>query len=234
MRSQAKFSARGLDLAKRSLLRAGANLPDRVHYELNATVDYLHLGRWMRLHEHRPPLFRDRNDVFAHLAADCASQPVLYLEFGVAGGASMREWSRLLTHPTSELHGFDSFEGLPTNWILGRPAGHFSQHGEPPVINDPRVRFHPGWFSESLPSFSWPAGWTRLVASFDADLYSSTCEALTFIEPQVRPGTLLYFDEFNHRAHEMKAFEEYLSRSGTVVRAVGATRDFAHVAFEVV
>jgi len=44
---------------------------------------------------------------------------VLYMEFGVAYGASIRYWSRELKNPTSVFHGFDSFEGLPeTRWPM--------------------------------------------------------------------------------------------------------------------
>lgn len=226
------MSLRGLEVTKRSLVRLGGSLPERAHYRLDATMDYLHLGRWMRERGHRPPRYGDRMELFEQLATRCSSERVLYLEFGVAGGASIRRWSRLLSHPDSELHGFDSFEGLPTDWILDRPAGHFDQGGVPPVVDDARVQFHKGWFSESLPRFSWPSGWERLVANFDADLYSSTSEALAFVEPHVRPGSLFYFDEFNHRHHELKAFAEFLTRSGIRMRAVAATRDFAQVAFE--
>lgn len=226
------MSSSQFELAKRSLLWIGASLPKRAHYHLNATVDYLYLGRWMHERGHHPPRYRDRSELFEHVATLCASQQVLYLEFGVAEGASIRQWSRLLKHPESQLHGFDSFEGLPTDWILNRPAGHFDQHGKPPAVDDPRVRFHPGWFADSLPRFSWPAGWDRLVANFDADLYSSTSEALALVEPHVRSGTLFYFDEFNHRSHELTAFDEFLARSGTSVRAIAATQDLARVAFE--
>jgi hypothetical protein len=221
-----------LDAAKRGLVRLGAHLPVRAHYELNAATDYLHLGRWMRDRGHAPPKFRDRDALFKHVGDRISAERVLYLEFGVAEGGSIRAWSGLLRNPQTELHGFDSFEGLPADWIMSRPAGHFGRGGEPPEVDDQRVRFHPGWFEDSLPRFEWPSGWERMVANFDADLYSSTYEALAFVEPHVQPGTIMYFDEFNHRAHELKAFEEFLSRTGTKVRAIGATRALSHVAFE--
>lgn len=183
-------------------------------------------------HHHDPPRHRDRSALFEHLGALCGSQRVLYLEFGVGGGGSMRYWAKVLRNPDSELHGFDSFEGLPGDWILTHPAGHFSRGGELPEIDDPRVRLHPGWFRETLPQFDWPSGWDRLVANFDADLYSSTREALAFIAPHVTRGTILYFDEFNHRADELRAFDEFLSDTGIRVRALGAVPDFSQVAFE--
>jgi macrocin-O-methyltransferase TylF-like protien len=221
-----------LQLIKRPLVRVGSRLPPRAHYHLSAVVDYLHLGRWMRERGHRPPRYRNRSELFERLGEVCGSERVLYLEFGVAEGGSMRNWSRLLRNPESQLHGFDSFEGLPTDWILTRPAGYFSLSGVAPRFDDPRVELHQGWFSETLPSFAWPSGWERLVANFDADLYSSTTEALSFIAARVTPGTIMYFDEFNHRADELRAFDEFLARTRIRVRALGAVADFSQVAFE--
>lgn len=223
-----------LGIMRGSLVRVGARLPDRARYHLNATYDYLALGGWMSGRGLAPGHFPDREAVYAQMAARCADERVLYLEFGVAGGASMRAWCRLLHHPESQLHGFDSFEGLPSDWILGRAAGHFDQGGRPPQIDDPRVHFHKGWFSDTLPRFVWPTGWQRLVVNFDADLYDSTALALSFVEPHVTAGTLLYFDEFNHHEHELRAFDEFLTRTGLRVRAVGEARAMSQVAFEVV
>jgi hypothetical protein len=217
-----------------SLLSVGRRLPNRVQYHLNAVFDYLSLGAWMGRRGLTPRHFADREALFAHLGDRCGKEQVLYLEFGVAGGASMRTWARLLRHPKTELHGFDSFEGLPTDWILDRPAGHFDQQGRPPTIDDARVRLHKGWFAETFAGFQWPEGWDRLVANFDADLYSSTSEALRFIEDHIRPGTILYFDEFNHHEHERRALEESLARTGARIIAVGETRAMSKVAFEVV
>lgn len=215
------------------LVRLGYRLPSRFQYHLNATYDYLTLGAWMSARGHHPEHFSDREALFTELANRCGHEHVLYLEFGVAAGASIRTWSRLLRHPDTQLHGFDSFEGLPTDWILDRPAGHFHQGGEPPKIDDPRVHFHKGWFSDTLPRFPWPTGWKRLIANFDADLYSSTVQALEFVEDYVRPGTILYFDEFSHHEHERRAFDEFLERTAFTVRALAETRAMSKIAFEV-
>lgn len=42
----------------------------------------------------------------------------------------------------------------------------------------------------------------------------------------------MYFDEFNHRADELRAFDEFLARTRIRVRALGAVADFSRVAFE--
>ena len=227
-RKQAAF-----ELLRRSLVAVGRTLPDNAYYCANASFNYLHIGRWMSQHEYSPKSFSSRRQLFDYLGTICSDERVLYLEFGVWDGGSMRDWSRLLRHPDAELHGFDSFQGLPEDFLIGTPAGFCDRGGEPPHIDDPRVRFHVGWFSETLPEFTWPSGWERLVVNLDADLYSSSAEALAFIEPYVSPGTIIYFDEFNHRDHELRAFEEFLARTGIRVRALGEAGSFAKLGFEV-
>ena len=58
--------------------------------------------------------------------------------------------------------------------------------------------------------------------------------ALRHVRASLRPGSILYFDEFNHRADELRAFDEFLTDSGLTFELFGATADLAHVAFVVV
>jgi hypothetical protein len=223
-----------LSSLKTAAARAGTRIPPRVLYGVNATANYLATGAWMARHGFdRNARLGRRFEVYDAMAARVAPERVLYLEFGVADGMSMRYWSRALAHPAAALHGFDSFEGLPADWIPGRPAGHFSQKGKAPEIDDPRVRFHRGWFEDTLPGFA-PAPLERTVVNLDADLYSSTVAVLEWVEEWLRPGDLLYFDEFNHQADELRAFDEFLKRSGVSCALLAGTRNFAHVAFEVI
>jgi hypothetical protein len=219
-------------LVKRGLVTIGAVLPERAIYDLNGVVNYLEVGAFVRRRGfpnfHR---FATKHEVWDVIARELGDQRVLYMEFGVADGASIRHWSRLLRNPESLLHGFDSFEGLPTDWILRRPAGYFSTEGHLPEIQDERVTFIKGWFNDTLPSYVWPEGFERLVVNMDADLYTSTARALAAVEGHLVPGSFVYFDEFNQRAHEMQAFAELLDRSGMKFVVSGATRDLAHVAF---
>ena len=62
-----------------------------------------------------------------------------------------RYWSKLLQNPRSKLQGFDSFEGLPQDWLPHRPRGYFSLHGEIPPVDDGCVQFFKGWFEQTLP-----------------------------------------------------------------------------------
>ena len=219
-------------VVKEALTRIGAALPPRVIYDINGALNYLDVGRWALDHGYSQiARFSRREQLFEVAARELSGARVLYLEFGVAGGASLRTWSRLLRDPASHLHGFDSFVGLPTDWILNRPAGWFSTGGEPPQVDDPRVRFFAGWFEDTLPTYQFP-DYDRLVVNMDADLYSSTAAVLQFLRDRITPGTFLYFDEFNHRADERRAFDELLASTSMEFRLVGATRGLAQVMFE--
>lgn len=216
---------------KSALTRVGERCSARTIHRLNAIVNYLEVGRWMRAHGFETgPRFDTREEIFELIAADVADEPVLYLEFGVFEGASMRTWARLLRHERSHLHGFDSFQGLPESWSLNEDRGHFARGGEPPHIDDPRVRFFVGWFADTLPAYEPPAH-ERLVVNVDADLHGSAALALKTVEPLLEPGAYLYFDELNDRAHELRAFDEFLDRTGMRFRVVGASPELAHVAF---
>ena len=217
----------------RQLVRAGARAPDTMLRRLNRCLNYLEAGSWMNRHGYRltkPAV--DRYELFRHVSVDIAHKDVLYLEFGVAHAVAMRFWCDLLHNPSSKLHGFDSFEGLPTAWALGGgwEAGAFSAGGRIPELADPRVRFVKGWFADTLPRYEWPEH-EQLVVNIDSDVYSSAVTVLEFVEPHLRPGSLLYFDEFNHRADELRAFDEFLERTHMDFELVGATPALLAVCF---
>jgi hypothetical protein len=222
------------NFTKRALASAGGHTPPRALYYLNGVVNYLEVGAFVRKRGFGSYRAVDtKQEVFDAVAGEVGHRPILYLEFGVAKGASMRYWSRLATNPASVLHGFDSFEGLPEDWTLDRPAGHFSTGGEPPAIDDGRVSFFKGWFDDTLPGYD-PPEHEVLVVNCDADLYSSTVTVLNKIEPWLKVGSFIYFDEFNHRADELRAFGEFLDRTGARFELYAAAHDLAHVAFRCV
>jgi len=219
-------------LLKSALTRVGARCTPAILHRLDATLTYLHVGRWMRdrgFHVDSRCVLRE--DVFAAIAANVADEKVLYLEFGVFEGESMRFWSRALRNPGSRLHGFDSFKGLPESWTRGHERGRFSTGGRTPEIDDARVRFFKGWFDETLRTYQ-PPSHDRLVINVDSDLYSSADIVLRTLEPLIVPGTYLYFDEFHDRHHELRAFEELLDRMQATFRAVAASSELQHVAFQ--
>jgi len=215
------------------LTLVGARLSRRFIVQFDAAVRYLRVGRWFRDHGFQlSSRVKSREEVWDVVAERIKSKPVLYLEFGVASGASTRYWSEHLKHPQSLLHGFDSFEGLPES---GGPwtKGQFNAGGAVPQIADSRVRFFKGWFDQVLPGYSVPPHET-LVINIDADLYSSTIYVLRALRAHIKPGVYIYFDELNLIDHEANAFDEFMRESGRRFKAVSADRTLTFVFFECV
>jgi len=136
-----------------------------------------------------------------------------YLEFGVHEGKTIEKWTALNTNPESRFYGFDSFEGLPTDWIsLWRslPKGTFSTGGQLPAIADPRVIFVKGLFHKSLPDFlARFQSAHRLVVNIDSDLYASALYVLATLDRWLVPGAIVIFDEFPDLLNEFPAWRDY-------------------------
>ncbi|MEW6281242.1 MAG: class I SAM-dependent methyltransferase, partial [Candidatus Eremiobacterota bacterium] len=69
------------------------------------------------------------------------------------------------------------------------------------------------------------------VVHIDADLYTSAHYVLTELGPHMTPGTVLIFDEFFDREHELRAFEQFLERTGARTECIGATSTLTQAAF---
>ena len=87
-----------------------------------------------------------------------AAQPLLQhddglvCEFGVASGRSLRMAQELLPLQT-QLHGFDTFTGLPVAWGT-EPAGSYSTGGAMPKMEQGNnVHFHKGLFKDTIQRF---------------------------------------------------------------------------------
>ncbi len=81
----------------------------------------------------------------------------LWLEFGTYDGRSINKISR---YTNRQIFGFDSFEGLPEEWVgRGFPKGCFDLGGANPNFNPEgffvydNVKLIKGWFNESIPIF---------------------------------------------------------------------------------
>jgi len=162
--------------------------------------------------------------------------PVDYLEFGVAHGASLRDWTSINRHEGSRFIGFDSFEGLPENWTLKAPKGAFSTKGAPPKIDDKRVNLVKGLFQETVDAFSRSfESRNRLVLHMDADLYSSTLYVFMNLDRHIERGTIVLFDEFNARNYtdEYAALKDYCRACNRDYAMLAARPDHAKVAVEI-
>jgi len=94
-----------------------------------------------------------------------------------------------------------------------------------------RVQFFKGWFDNILPTYVLPAH-EQLIINIDADLYSSTLFVLRHLRPYIKPGTFIYFDEFNEVSHEPRAFEEFLAESGLKFQVFSASKTLTFVCFQ--
>lgn len=136
------------------------------------------------------------------------------LEFGVYVGFTITKIRNFLDD-TYKVFGFDSFEGLPEDWV-GTPCskGCFNVNGNIPDV--PGVEFLKGWFNETLPKYKTIEEPISLL-HIDCDLYSSTKEVLYSLNNVILPKTIICFDEWLytksddtlHNDHEQKCFYEW-------------------------
>jgi len=163
-----------------------------------------------------------RREALLQFALDECSIAGLVMEFGVYRGDSLRAIAR---HVTQDVHGFDSFEGLPEDWTYFQKQGRYSLNGQAPRFDEPNVRVHPGWFAQALPRFlAEHAGPARFV-HVDCDIYASTRTVLDLLKPRIVSGTVIVFDEYLNypawREHEYKAFHEYINANAVSYRYIG-------------
>jgi O-methyltransferase len=181
------------------------------------------------------PSFKDRFAMYAHVNSLLNGQAIDYLEFGVFEGESIRAVADLNKHPDSRFIGFDSFEGLPTDWNTEKPKGTFSKMGAVPQSDDQRINFVKGLFSETLPEFAVKFKRSRPIwIHIDCDLFSSTIYVLIHLDNLIRVGDIIAFDELDDLTHEFRAFMDYLGFTQRLFEVVGWTESFGQVAFRCV
>jgi hypothetical protein len=176
----------------------------------------------------------DRLEMYRYLhSAHIRDRAIDFLEFGVFRGDTIREWTKLNTHPDSRFVGFDSFEGLPERWREGQNKGHFDVGGRIPDVADGRVQFRKGWFETTVPKFAMEGSSTNLmVLHMDADLYASTLLPLLLLNHVFAAGTLLMFDEFYDRDNEFAAFSDYVRVSRRPYRVLCHAHRYSQLCFE--
>ena len=138
----------------------------------------------------------------------------LYLEFGVFTGISLRHIEKN-TPEHQEIHGFDSFEGLPGYWSPGYNKN--LQVKKIPTFSD-RVKLHVGWFDDTVPVFKLTNPGEISFIHFDADMYESTKTVFDQLGGRIVPGTVIIFDNYFGfqfwRQHEYRALQEFIMESG--------------------
>lgn len=159
-----------------------------------------------------PPVTGSAIQAF-RIGLDSALNEGLVLEFGVRFGVSIRQIAALAHQ---DVHGFDSFQGLPEDWHR-ESRGSYTTGGALPEV-PANVVLHAGWFEDTLPQFlELHAGPVRFM-NVDCDLYSSTTTVLELLADRIGPGTVIVFDEYlgyeHWREDEFKAFQEAVVRHG--------------------
>lgn len=153
------------------------------------------------------------NDTLRH-ALSLAPSGGMALEFGVYSGSTLRIIAES-RKGLGQIHGFDSFEGLPETWRTDFPKGTFATDQLPTVEGAELVK---GWFDQTLPAFLESHPGPVDFLHVDCDLYSSTKTVFDLVGPRLRPGSIVMFDEFfnypSWQQHEYKAWLEFLERTG--------------------
>lgn len=213
-------------------MRTGFRVGHRLQRRLLTIHNYVDTGAWVRtISDEMPKSYYERNELFADALTRVNGKSPLYLEFGVWKGESLRWWAEHLTNPEARFVGFDSFEGLPERWNQFVDAGDFALDTIP-HFDDDRVSLEVGWFSDTLPKFKVPDH-DQLIVNIDSDIYSSAVEVLSTLESYLVPGTLIYFDEFADRDHELRAFKEFLVRTDKQVEVLGYAAGGFHWVFQI-
>jgi len=133
------------------------------------------------------------------------------LEFGVhVGNSFVWQAEQVKKHfKNSTLIGFDSWEGLPEEqqgvWSPSRHAPGEYKSTKDIVLgrlrrigmrDDARIRLVDGFFSDSLVPELQKEIKDLIFVNIDVDIYKSTIELLNFIKPLLRPGVVLYWDDW--------------------------------------
>jgi hypothetical protein len=231
-------------LVKRSLLGVGARSSERLIQRLNGVLDYVELGKWLRLHGFLGGVMvASCTEVFSLTADTLAETAVLYVQFGAQDPGMTRKWAELLRHPGTRFEIFDPLDAFHHTWLPARGRGHAWESAAPPgadarlealqplLAHDPRIRYVSGeHLEELLEAYEWsePAD---VIAVFDTDYYRTTKVGLGYVGPRLPLGSYVFLDQLNHRADEMRAFHEFLLESEMRFELVATNRHFSCVAF---
>lgn len=129
--------------------------------------------------------------------AKSSSRPISFLEFGVWEGKSIRFFASALPAETN-LVGFDSFEGLSTDWAgTDFAKGALSTNGRAPQNLPQNVEIVVGQVEETLSNWLSHNGLHDfVVVHCDLDIFEPTLYVLQTLRAKLRPGSLILFDNY--------------------------------------
>jgi hypothetical protein len=196
-----RVSTAGLFLLTRFAYRFGT-----VRRKLAILNECVNHWTWLRSRFGRIDLYARRESLWKLMIDEMKQDRWVVYEFGVAWGYTTNFWLARAGSSVVEWHGFDRFTGLPRGW-RELPAGVFDAGGNPPPIDDDRVRWHVGDVESTLPAVAISNH--RKCIIFDLDIYEPTAFVWNCLRSSLAPGDLLYFDEsFDH--DERKVIEHHV------------------------
>jgi hypothetical protein len=145
---------------------------------------------------------------------NAAPRSGLVMEFGVATGSSITGIAGELPHRA--VYGFDSFEGLPEDWVdyTGNVHNAKGTYAAPVPSLAANVELVIGLFQDTLPVFLARHPEPAAFVHIDCDLYSSTRFVLAALRNRMRE-TVVVFDEFcgllAYEANEGRAWREFIN-----------------------
>ncbi|MBN8512200.1 MAG: hypothetical protein J0L79_04120 [Rickettsiales bacterium] len=166
----------------------------------------------------------------------------LYVEAGVCTGKTINFIAAL--NPLKKIYGFDSFEGLPEDWVRKDKIiakGTFAAVDKgfiPPVLHN--VILYKGWFKDSLPVFKESILKDEPIAflHIDSDIYSAAKEVFDIFGNNIGGGTIIVFDElYNYPGfenHEWKAFQEFLKERKLNAEYIAFNQNHEQVAVKII
>lgn len=147
-----------------------------------------------------------------HLAHHVFPEGGTCLEFGVFSGSTYSYQAAEIRrrYSASRLIGFDSWQGLPeeTDGVWAPLRHSTGEYAAPKDIvlsklkslgiesDDPQFRLVDGYFADSLTDDLRRRIGQVVFINIDVDIYRSTIELLDFVRPLLRPGVILYWDDW--------------------------------------
>lgn len=178
---------------------------------------------WVRAHAADATVHAGLPIAALRMALDAMPADGLVLECGVYFGRSLRV---IASRVEGEVHGFDSFQGLPEAWSAAEPVGAYGTGGRLPAM-PANVHLHAGWFDRTLPAFLASHDGPVRLLHVDCDLYSSTRTVLEAVGPRLVAGSIVVFDDMlgypGYDQHELRAWTEWTAEHGVRWSLLAAT-----------